>query len=511
MTAAGDAYRLLCDAATYVVIDTETCPSPDGHRIVSVAAVTLRQGRPRGVWSTLINPGVPITNSHQHHLTDTDVTGARFFAEVADDLDAVLAGDDVVVVAHNTRFDIGVLHLEHARAGVTLRDRRLLDTMTLPKVVGHDLGRRRSLDALATSFGIVNARPHDAVADATVTSEALLALLRLAADNGQADLDGLLAETGALTTDAIPASPSAPTTSAPSADEIPAEHLATHTTLLNTNATTDELDDWVAGALGCARLHCDLLDDKAHLALDHAATLHGLITRQLRAFAATAEPGQGATLVGALNVLAPAALPVRSARPWWGQHRSTIQAMARCSSTAACPACRNHLPCPLDIAHQPIVAAAVGLVDGAVPSKRRRDVAGSSGRCLVTDWARLGFYDLAGYAAALVADAWAAEGNHSRAVAAIDQAVTAGALDPAVVCAHAQQLANQGNHAAVADVVTAALERRTTDPAWADLADWYVRYQAATAQRPGRRRARPGASRRVARPADRTRPKRFAP
>jgi DNA polymerase III epsilon subunit-like protein len=507
MTAADHAYRLLSEGATFVVIDIETCPSDEGHRVVSIAAVPVRMGQRRGLWARHVNPGVPITNSHQHHLTDDDVADAPAFAEVAAELDALLAGDDVIAVAHHARFDIGILHNEHARIGLALRDVRILDTMTLPKVVGHDLGRGKSLDVLAASFDLVHVRRHDAASDATVTAQALLALLRVAAGNGYADLDALYTDAGAHRTIGIPPASTDPTTAAPPAAEIPDDHLATHTALLPDDATAEDLDVWVAGAVECARWRCGLLEDKAQLALHHALPLHHRLTKALRQLSTDAEPGQGATLVGALNVLAPAALVNRSVRPWWKNNRATIQALPRCG-TLACPSCRSHHPCPIDVAHHAVVEA-VCVVDGTIAKKRRREVAGAD-RCLVTDWSRLGFTDIAGYAAALVADAWLSDGNQPRAVGVVDQAITAGAFDPTLVCMHAQQLASQGNHAAVVQTVTDALEHRTTAPGWAGLAHWYLRYQAATTKRARRPRARPGASVRVARPADRVRPKRFA-
>ena len=188
MSATSTAFTLLCESHTFVVIDAETCPSDDGNRVVSIAAATIRRGRQRGMWSTLVNPGVPITNSRYHGLTDDDVATARPFAAVAVELDAILADPDVVVVAHNAAFDVGVLHLEHARLATVLRDVPVLDTMALPKLVGHGVGRSRSLAALLASFDLTNARPHDAASDAAATGQALLALLRIAAANGWADL-----------------------------------------------------------------------------------------------------------------------------------------------------------------------------------------------------------------------------------------------------------------------------------------------------------------------------------
>ncbi|MBK5224341.1 MAG: 3'-5' exonuclease [Acidimicrobiia bacterium] len=511
MSATSTAFTLLCESHTFVVIDVETCPSDDGNRIVSIAAATIRRGRQRGMWSTLVNPGVPITNSRYHDLADDDVSGARTFGAVAAELDALLADPDVVVVAHNAAFDVGVLHLEHARLGTVLRDVPVIDTMTLPKFVGHDTGRSRSLAALLTSFGLTNARPHDAASDAAATGQALLALLRIAANNGSTDLATVLTDTGTLATSSFPLGAAERMANKAERKELPAAHIATHTALLGATATDAELDDWVADALECAALRCDLLADKAGLATQHAAQLHRRLTGRLKAFAVTADAGQGGTLAGALNALAPHALNNRSARPWWKNHGPTLKALPRCHpSNGVCPQCRDGFGCPTDIAHQPIAALVCQALDGHVPKKRRRQVSGPDARCLVTDWARLGLPDLAGYAAWLVADAWAAEGNDSRSGTAIDQAVAAGAFDPRIICAYAKRLVAQGRHRDATHFVASNLGGRTTDPGWNDLDTWYARYLAEAAQAPTSKGPRPGASTRIARPAGRTRPRRFS-
>jgi DNA polymerase III epsilon subunit-like protein len=508
VTATTDAYRLLCDAGTFVVIDVETCPSADGDRIVSIAAVTVRQGQHRGVWATLVNPGVPITNSHIHHLTDTDVADAPPFAEIAGQLDKVLAADDVYFVAHHARSDVGVLHLDHARAGLSLRDVPVLDTMKLPPLVGHDVGKGNiGLARLATSLGLTHTRPHDATADATVTTDVLLRLLNVAAGNGLADLAGLHADSGALTTATIPPSKATTAAAAVPVEEIPSEHAATHATLLEADATAADIDTWVAGALECAQWRCDLLDDKARHARHHAPVLHRRLTAELARFAPAAEPGQGATLLGALNVLAADGVRPRSAMLWWRKNRTLVHGLPRCD-TYRCPACRRHEPCPIDVSHHAIVET-VCVVDGIVPRKTRMRVAESHRRCLVTDWSRLGLPELAGYAAALVATAWSDEGNNSRVVSTVDLAVTSGAFDPTLIRFRAQHLANQTRTAELTQLVTDALEHRDTAPGWADLDAWWITYQAARRPRVAKPAARPGASIRVARPADRSRPKRF--
>lgn len=107
------------------MVDLETCAPPGGgpHRVVSVGAVTCRAGAQRGVWSTLVNPQVPIDSVTRgiHGITDDLVAGEPSFDQVAPQLASLLAprdGERVVLSAHNVSSDVSVLRAEFARVGV---------------------------------------------------------------------------------------------------------------------------------------------------------------------------------------------------------------------------------------------------------------------------------------------------------------------------------------------------------------------------------------------------------
>ncbi len=319
MNAARRAYQLLCERHVLAVVDTETCNGPDGDHIISIAVTRIEEGKVCGTWSTLIDPGVPITNSFIHHLTDADVVGAPRFEEIVGDLERELVGGNLVLAAHHARFDVGKLHLEYGRlaSGRKLPDLSVLDTMTLPDFLGHDTGGSRKLTALLASFGLTNPKPHDAASDARCTAEVLVELLHVAARQGYADLDKLLAEVGARSTHDLPASKAkAATTVARGVASLSPEHLATHNVILKGTPSRRQIDRWVEGAAECAELRCALLPDKAEAAIDYARVLHLRLTEALAALASSAKRGQGATLVGALNTLAPRALKVSEARGW---------------------------------------------------------------------------------------------------------------------------------------------------------------------------------------------------
>ncbi len=107
-----------------VAFDTETTgfAPEDGHRVIEIAAVTLRLG-PDGRVATLarhewlVNPEIPIPRDSTdiHHITNDDVAGKPLFAAVADEVWALL--DGALVVAHNLPFDRRQLTCEFERVG----------------------------------------------------------------------------------------------------------------------------------------------------------------------------------------------------------------------------------------------------------------------------------------------------------------------------------------------------------------------------------------------------------
>jgi exodeoxyribonuclease X len=94
------------------IVDVEsTGTDPAVDRIVEIATVDLVIGpdsraRRGDMWSTLVNPGIPIppTASAVHHITDDMVADAPRLKEVDT---RVLAGKPIFLAAHNAKFDSG--------------------------------------------------------------------------------------------------------------------------------------------------------------------------------------------------------------------------------------------------------------------------------------------------------------------------------------------------------------------------------------------------------------------
>jgi DNA polymerase III epsilon subunit-like protein len=338
-----------------VVVDTETCVNPAGGlRIVSFAAVTCRAGSVRGKWQTLINPGTPIDRNSQriHGVTDDHVDGEPAFIDVGASIVSQLTpadGEQVVFVAHNVGFDVGVLRAELEAAGLHLPTLPVIDTMgRLPGHVGVRPPSRGLADLLAT-LGLVNARPHDALADAVACAEAFVALMDCAAQQGLTDFDQLLADVsaGATTASVRPNSKAIDTpTASPAA--LPVEHLAQHAAVLSPRAGSRMLRTWRDEVLDCASLRCVHLTDKvAQAAVPDRKLLTELNTALLHLTGEGDVAGAATVAEATLPLLHAMKAPTtsnglrRAALSWAGTHGTALTALGRCGPGDA-PLARRH-------------------------------------------------------------------------------------------------------------------------------------------------------------------------
>jgi DNA polymerase-3 subunit epsilon len=177
---------------SYAVVDVETTgASPErGHRITEIAVVAIRNGVISEDFQTLVNPGrrIPPRIARLTGITDQMVATAPYFEDVAEDLLARL--EDRVFVAHNVSFDWRFVSYQLGDALGRRPEGPRLCTVHLARRLAPEL-RRRSLDALATHFGIPNQARHRAYGDALATARILLRLLDTARARGASDLTAL--------------------------------------------------------------------------------------------------------------------------------------------------------------------------------------------------------------------------------------------------------------------------------------------------------------------------------
>lgn len=464
-----------------VVIDVETAQGPDGHRIISFAAVTCRNNQVGGKWQDFVNPGIPVDAATMriHGLTDEEIRHHDSFAALAPLVLSTLAvrsGETVILCAHNIHFDVPVLRREFERAGMALPDLPLLDTMRgLTRVAGVK-PKTAKLDALLAKLGLTNFAPHDALGDAWSTAEAARQLLNRAAIAGY-DLASLLRDandgTAAGVGYAAPRTPAGkPQTVAP---DRPAEHVASHAHLLPTDADKAEISHWIGQVGECARLRCDLLVDRVAAAGPASEILLASLVRLLSERAKAADTAGCATIMGAIGSLFGAALPEggnrrRSAVRLDEELSLILAPLSRCAGPDLCPSCRLGQPCPLDTWRLDLAEPALGETAKAArgffmtTSDHRR----ANGYITMRDG---GHVQLADAALRLVHRHWQDTGASDRADQLVEFAWAVGCRDPQIAEAHAMALAAGGRErdlelAAEVCSITLAARAGNTDEAW---------------------------------------------
>jgi DNA polymerase III epsilon subunit len=165
------------DGYSYVSIDVETTglQSRSGDRVCEIALVRIEGGAIAQTFSSLVNPGRPISRDafEVNGITDEMVRDSPRFCEIAASMLERLEG--AVLVAHNATFDMGFLEEELLRAGLALPDMPVLDTLLLARRAY--AFRNNSLGVLSRNLGIPIEREHRALADAITTARVLCALL----------------------------------------------------------------------------------------------------------------------------------------------------------------------------------------------------------------------------------------------------------------------------------------------------------------------------------------------
>lgn len=97
-----------------VFLDIETTgASARTSRVLEVGALRVENGEVVGRYSQLVNPEEPVNGfiTRLTGITDTDVADAPVFADIADELAALL--DGAIFVAHNVNFDYSFIQAEY--------------------------------------------------------------------------------------------------------------------------------------------------------------------------------------------------------------------------------------------------------------------------------------------------------------------------------------------------------------------------------------------------------------
>lgn len=177
----------------YAVVDVETTGGDprEGHRVIEVAVIEVRDGRIFRDFRSLVNPGRPIPGGvvQLTGIADETVADAPSFEEIAPIVAERLEGK--VFVAQNAPFDRKFLEFELVRSLGRVPPAEILCTVRMARRLLPDL-RKRNLDALARHFGIPIHGRHRAYGDAVATARIFLALLEEAGARGIRELQQLV-------------------------------------------------------------------------------------------------------------------------------------------------------------------------------------------------------------------------------------------------------------------------------------------------------------------------------
>ncbi len=163
----------------FAVVDVETSGlSTRRHRLLQVGVVIVEDQTVVDQWSTLIRLRWPLQRlgpRRVHGLRRSDFKDAPKIDVALRDLATRLEGS--VFTAHNAQFDAGFIERAARRSGVTIDLQPRICTLMLSRRLDPEREQSHRLADLCERYGVVNGRPHDALADAMATSEVLPQLL----------------------------------------------------------------------------------------------------------------------------------------------------------------------------------------------------------------------------------------------------------------------------------------------------------------------------------------------
>lgn len=152
----------------FIAIDTETTGlSARQDQIVELTAIKFEAWEPIEIFTTLINPGIPIPEeaSRIHGITDEMVKDAPKIAEVIKSFDEYIGRKNLV--GHNLPFDLGFL--DYAGSEYSSVKRKYYDTLYLAKLLNLSASDNK-LTTLCDYYCIRdNATAHRSPSDALAT------------------------------------------------------------------------------------------------------------------------------------------------------------------------------------------------------------------------------------------------------------------------------------------------------------------------------------------------------
>ena len=165
--------------ATYVVFDIETTGLSQSYdEIIEIAAHKVRGGTIVDSYEVFINPlmHIPEKITELTSITDDMVKDAKT-------IDIVLPEflefcKDTILVAHNAKFDVGMIYRDMKRLGIEAIDFPVIDSLNLFRVGYHDEVKGFGLKFMCKYFKVKQEHHHRATDDTRVTALCFIQMLQ---------------------------------------------------------------------------------------------------------------------------------------------------------------------------------------------------------------------------------------------------------------------------------------------------------------------------------------------
>ena len=163
-----------------IILDIETSglDYKEGHRIIEIGCVELKQKEVGSHFHQYINPLKNLTeeNIKIHGITNEFLEDKPLFEDVADKFLNFI--EDSQIIAHNANFDVGFLNYELEKISKPqIAKNRIVDTVVIAR--NRFPGQQVNLDALVKKLkvnSLVNREFHGALKDAKILTDVYLEL-----------------------------------------------------------------------------------------------------------------------------------------------------------------------------------------------------------------------------------------------------------------------------------------------------------------------------------------------
>lgn len=181
------------DAVDLVVVDLETTGLGPlrGDRICEIAAIKWHGGEEVGRFHSMVNPGrsIPPAAFKVNRITPEMIRDAPVAEDILPAYCAFVEGS--VFAAYNAKFDLGFLHAEMARAGITAPSLPVIDVLRLARRRLPFLNRYKLLNG-ASALDIGEHQAHRALEDVELTGQISLRFLSDLKSQGIVMVDDVL-------------------------------------------------------------------------------------------------------------------------------------------------------------------------------------------------------------------------------------------------------------------------------------------------------------------------------